>query len=171
MAEGGRSRENLLGEGLERQCPLCPKAYQRSRGVKVHLNDKHRDHPDYAAALSRVPKSPSRRCRYCDKGYKNPRQHEGTCPENPLSTRALKKDNFPACGKPDSAAVPEPDVPNFEECVVCFLPMEHRVVVLPCGHARFCQECIDNIKAKAGRKALKCPMCNKEFAHSTRVFI
>ena len=37
MAEGGRSRENLLGEGLERQCPLCPKAYQRSRGVKVHL--------------------------------------------------------------------------------------------------------------------------------------
>ena len=92
MAEGVGASTTLQGEGSEFKCPLCPRAYQRSRGLVAHLVDKHRDNPGYARAMESIPKSPprTRKCCFCGLVWKKVNEHQRTCKDNPNSARAQK---------------------------------------------------------------------------------
>ena len=73
---------------------------------------------------------------------------------------------------PYSAVVPGPDRTNVD-CAVCFGPIENRILLQPCRHAQFCENCIKRVDADAEARAAepKCPLCNVAFTDYFRIFV
>jgi hypothetical protein len=50
------------------------------------------------------------------------------------------------------------------DCSVCFINIEQKIALVPCGHATTCEKCADNFCNK------KCPICRKSFDTYIKVF-
>ena len=53
---------------------------------------------------------------------------------------------------------------NDMECCICYNPINEKIVLVPCGHIRFCLGCIDQLSNK------KCPICAQGFEKYYRIF-
>lgn len=65
----------------------------------------------------------------------------------------------------ETRAVPRKDDSKIEEdqeCAICLEPIKERYVVVPCGHANTCYDCISRLK--------KCPICSKDIGQVIKVF-
>ena len=56
--------------------------------------------------------------------------------------------------------VPEPDVDDEQDllCTVCLLQPRQQVVLVPCGHASFCINCVNELR----QRVQSCPICRAE---------
>ncbi len=54
-------------------------------------------------------------------------------------------------------------VSDEELCVICMFAKRDTVLV-PCGHLKYCWECVSNLKKKV------CPCCNMNYQNSMRVY-
>ena len=52
------------------------------------------------------------------------------------------------------------------ECTICFEPRYRTFLLIPCGHATFCETCADRI-LEDGKK---CPTCQVPVTQKIRVF-
>jgi hypothetical protein len=50
------------------------------------------------------------------------------------------------------------------ECTICFNEITHRIALVPCGHMKFCSDCIDRLPNK------KCPICTQKFRSYIKLF-
>jgi hypothetical protein len=50
----------------------------------------------------------------------------------------------------------EEDVNEENQCVICFKFTDKTKVLIPCGHAKYCETCIQKIKND------NCPLCNSK---------
>ena len=55
-----------------------------------------------------------------------------------------------------------PDDPVKPECCICFNPVSHRVVCIPCGHMNFCFKCIHTLDS--------CPICRSQIKEKIQVY-
>jgi hypothetical protein len=53
---------------------------------------------------------------------------------------------------------------NDMECCICCNPINEKIVLVPCGHIRFCLGCINQLPNK------KCPICTQVFEKYYRIF-
>lgn len=69
--------------------------------------------------------------------------------------------------KPPKGYEPDPPtvlpVQSTPECVICFEPPETQYLVIPCGHAPLCEECIQRIQM--------CPVCRSPITHIQKLFL
>jgi len=54
---------------------------------------------------------------------------------------------------------------NDNSCDICFETITERIVLLPCGHATFCKNCILSLRRNS------CPKCNKEINTFHQIYI
>ena len=55
-----------------------------------------------------------------------------------------------------------PDDPIKTECCICFNPISHRAVCIPCGHMSFCFKCIQTLDS--------CPICRASIREKIQVY-
>lgn len=53
---------------------------------------------------------------------------------------------------------------NDMECCICYNAINEKIILIPCGHIRFCIPCIDKLPNK------KCPLCAQDFEQYYRIF-
>ena len=51
------------------------------------------------------------------------------------------------------------------ECCVCFVGIEHKIGLIPCGHTTVCEKCIVNICEK------NCPICREPFTQYVKLYL
>ena len=59
----------------------------------------------------------------------------------------------------------EPTEPRIPECSTCLEPRTRTFLLVPCGHATFCQECAERF-----HEDKRCPTCRAEITGKIRVF-
>ena len=57
--------------------------------------------------------------------------------------------------------------PRIPECSTCFEPRTRTFILLPCGHATFCQACAEHFCNSADKR---CPICRTKITGKNRVF-
>ena len=96
-------------------------------------------------------------------------------PTPPRETSA--SNNQPA--RPVAAEVSQQtsQVTQMQRCAICFGAVIERTILLPCGHADFCSNCIVQNEGhtlpnpETGIREFRCPSCNLVYANRTRVFL
>ena len=59
------------------------------------------------------------------------------------------------------------DQQQNDVCEVCLIaPRDARLALVPCGHQRFCQRCVDQLE----QQHLRCPLCRTEIQMVLRLF-
>ena len=53
------------------------------------------------------------------------------------------------------------------ECVICFKPKDGIFALQPCGHARTCEKCSNEII----ERSTPCPFCRKEAKNYQKIFL
>lgn len=53
---------------------------------------------------------------------------------------------------------------NIVECCICFNPIIQKIALVPCGHTKFCEDCIKKLKKI-------CPICIQEYQCYIKLFI
>ena len=85
-------------------------------------------------------------------------------PYTPRATRAQRRQQAVAAA---AEAVEEgPGAPEDDECNVCFvakLNLRRPVIIVPCGHAKTCEACVDNLKNMNSH----CPLCRTKIRSKT----
>ena len=85
-------------------------------------------------------------------------------PYTPRATRAQRRQQAVAAA---AEAVEEgPGAPEEDECNVCFvakLNLRRPVIIVPCGHAKTCEACVDNLKSMNSH----CPLCRTKIRSKT----
>ena len=62
------------------------------------------------------------------------------------------------------------EVPSEPECSICFEPRTRTFLLLPCGHATFCEKCATFLCEIGDKNSRKCPTCRKMITGKVRVF-
>jgi len=85
-------------------------------------------------------------------------QHDTTL-QNKMYCQGITRDGCPCTNKTKGkyCNVHEPKDGNFEDCPICYNPMQSKIR-LRCGHS-FCLPCLQNWSCKT------CPMCRKKTNH------
>ena len=55
-------------------------------------------------------------------------------------------------------------------CSICLGPREKSVLLLPCGHATFCDACSTKVMASLSAIERRCPTCRNPISGKVRVF-
>ena len=78
------------GKGKPPQkCPFCDKTYQDASSLKRHSKSKHPDQ-----ALTTVPKSPAKKCKYCHVMRVDISAHYKRCPKKPDESPEMTNKEF-----------------------------------------------------------------------------
>ena len=67
----------------------------------------------------------------------------------------------------DGGAAAPPEVDNDHLCVIC-IDREKNAVMIPCGHARFCDPCGQDLMIRE-RPEPRCPLCREPVAQCYRL--
>ena len=62
------------------------------------------------------------------------------------------------------------EVPSVPDCSICFEPRIRTFLLLPCGHATFCEKCATFLCEIEDKNSRKCPTCRKMITGKVRVF-
>ena len=88
-----------------------------------------------------------------------------------LASEKTKDDNAQINEEPKAILNPdqhlEPKPQKIPECSTCFEPRDRTFLLVPCGHATFCQNCATQF-CTTGPK--KCPTCRGQVTGKIRVF-
>lgn len=53
------------------------------------------------------------------------------------------------------------------DCIICFNEIKNKVALIPCGHTKFCEKCINDIKDV---KDKQCPICRVKYTSILKIF-
>lgn len=59
------------------------------------------------------------------------------------------------------------EAPRSDNCCVCCKTGQRRIVLMPCAHLAFCQDCDDAFS----RNDAKCPMCKTSIVHRLKIYL
>ena len=62
------------------------------------------------------------------------------------------------------------DNPEAPTCTICMGPREKSFLLLPCGHATFCDACSTQIMSSLSAMERRCPTCRNPITGKVRVF-
>ncbi len=54
---------------------------------------------------------------------------------------------------------------ELDECLICLLKINQRIVLVPCGHTQFHGACIDQLKK------MMCPVCRKDIVKYMSIYL
>jgi hypothetical protein len=62
------------------------------------------------------------------------------------------------------------EIANSCECAICLENINKRIVLVPCGHSKLCENCILKTEESSERGDRKCPLCRKEYSQYIYLF-
>ena len=65
---------------------------------------------------------------------------------------------------------PSDEVPSEPECTTCFEPRIRTFLLLPCGHATFCEKCAAFFCENEDKNSRRCPTCRTMITGKIRAF-
>ena len=69
-----------------------------------------------------------------------------------------------------NADKPSDEVPSEPECTTCFEPRIRTFLLLPCGHATFCEKCAAFFCENEDKNCRRCPTCRTMITGKIRAF-